>query len=208
MSLVDGRCLTPRVRPVTPVSCGRVTFHAPDPPSRTEVTQLPTRHPSTRPHDRRIMPALVAAALVLGLALEGASGKAVASTVSIAAGHGTNVGSPDHGHACKCRMHCKSACCCAPDRTTATRVEPVPMRDPATPAPDTSGPCVKAAPCGDAAVPAAAPGVVIGAKAATLAETEIRPATAGTLIPIPPGTAPPPAAPARVDEPPEARGRA
>jgi hypothetical protein len=174
-----------------------------------EKTSLLDRRPTTCPRDRRLGPALIAAALVLGLVGE----EATASTATVSAGHGPAAGASRHGHRCKCRMHCKTVCCCVHDepRTqTQAGSHAAPSPVPSTPTPPTvvAGPCFKAAPCDQAALPTAAAGARVSPPAAQSIEATLRPEIAGALVSIPSVAIPPSTAPSRIDEPPESRARA
>src|SRR5262245_47803797 len=109
---------------------------------------MSTGRPTSWPRERRRIPVgiVVAAGLLLGL-----SAADRVSAASIAAGGETTI----HGHQCKCRMHCKTACCCAHDAPSAHKSPATATHTPAAPARDTvvPGPCVTAAPCGGAALP-------------------------------------------------------
>jgi hypothetical protein len=171
---------------------------------------LPNRRPTAWRRHRRIVPALIAAALAVVAFVVPGLARAEASA-TILAGHGPAIENPEHGHHCKCRMHCKSACCCVVKDEPQTQAAPA-ASVPATPRSPTvavaSGPCLKAAPCGGETIPTAAPVVRVGPPAAPPIVAVPRPATAGALLAIVPAALPRSAALARIDEPPESCVRA
>lgn len=154
------------------------------------------------------MPVRVAAALVLGLwiAVPGAEATIIAGERPTASASAiANANAIDHGHRCKCGMSCKTACCCSQDETAAPLQAGAPP-SPAASRDDDAGPCLASAPCREReTIPTAAPDGRVGPPAAAAAAiaTRLPSATAGPLIPITPSAAPPTAAPARIDEPPE-----
>jgi hypothetical protein len=137
------------------------------------------------------------AALLLGFVL--ADRDAAAAGIRIAAESGTAATGPNHTHHCKCRMHCRSACCCSPgerhrqaslDRTAADAV-------------GGGSPCLEAAPCDGPAIPHATDGPRSGAPAALAGVSIVLTSLTGTLVPIPRCQDRPSVARMPIDEPPE-----